>query len=266
MKPSRSLAGIFLGIISASGAVLFIFFLALTFHTPEWVEEFAADFIAKEVPDRVDAAIDSVQPPSGASALSRAASAIYASNEEKIEAYRENLREKVHDRMADAIAEARDLDCDCRDKWAQWLQDGTHTEIRLLQRANQGITDFIQSTYARVVVDLKRDIRIFASANALVFLSIVSLVIWKPQVSLQLFVPGILAIVATLVCSYFYIFEQNWLLTIIFSEYLGFTYLAYLAVVFAFLCDIVLNRARVTTQIVNAALDAVGAVASAAPC
>ncbi len=242
MNPPRSLPGIILGVVSASGAAIFLFFLALTFHTPEWVEKFAADFIEEEVSERVDTAIDSLQPPAGASALSRAASAIYARNEEKIEAYRESLRQRVHERLADAIAEVRDLDCDCRDKWAQWLEEDTHTRIRLLQRANQGITEFIQSTYAGVVHNLKHEIRIFTSANALVLLAILALVIWKPRASMQLFVPGILAITATLICSYFYIFEQNWLLAIIFNDYLGYTYFAYLAVVFALLCDIVLNR------------------------
>lgn len=266
MERTRSLQRTILGVIGATGTAVFAFFFALTFHTPEWVEDFAAGFIEKEVSERVGTAIDSVQPPAGDSALSRAASAIYAKNEEKIEQYREDLREKVHERMADAIAQARDLDCACRDKWAQWLKDGTNAQIGLLQKANEGITDFIQSNYARVVADLKRDIRIFTASNALVFLLILALAVGKPQACLQLFVPGILAAAAALVCTYFYIFEQNWLLTILFNDYLGFTYLAYLAVVFALLCDIILNRARITTEIVNAVLEAVGSVASAVPC
>lgn len=141
MEQTRSLQRIILGIIGATGTAIFAFFFALTFHTPEWVEDFAAGFIEREVAERVDTAIDSVQPPAGDSALSRAAAALYAKNEEK-----------------------------------------------------------------------------------------------------------------------------NWLLTILFNDYLGFGYLAYLAVVFALLCDIILNRARVTTTIVNAVLQAVGSVASAVPC
>ncbi len=266
MQQTRSLRRIILGIIGAIGTMIFAFFFALTFHTPEWVEDFAAGFIEREVAERVDAAIDSVRPPAGDSALSRAASALYAKNEEKIERYREALRGQVHERLADAIAQARDLDCECRDKWAQWLKDGTSAQIRLLQKANQGITDFIQSNYARVVADLKRDIRIFTFSNALVFLLILALAIRKPQASLQLFVPGILAAASAVACSYFYIFEQNWLLTILFNDYLGFTYLAYLAVVFALLCDIFLNRARITTEIVNVLLEAVGSAATAVPC
>lgn len=93
MNPPRSLQRTILGIIGACGTAIFAFFLALTYHTPEWVEDFAADFIEKEVAERVDMAIDSVQPPAGDSVLSRAASALYAKNEEKIERHREDLRE-----------------------------------------------------------------------------------------------------------------------------------------------------------------------------
>jgi len=154
MERTRSLQRTILGLIGAAGTAIFTFFFTLTFHTPEWVEDFAAGFIEKEVGERVDTAIDSIQPPAGDSTLSRAASALYAKNEEKIERYRESLREKVHERMADAIAQARDLDCECRDKWAQWLKEGTSAQIRLLQKANQGITDFIQSNYARITTQI----------------------------------------------------------------------------------------------------------------
>ncbi len=72
--------------------------------------------------------------------------------------------------------------------------------------------------------------------------------------------------ISTLFCSYFYIFEQNWLLTIIHSSYLGFAYLTWLGIVFLFLCDIVFNRARITTEILNAFFNAIGSALSVVPC
>ncbi len=53
MNPSRSLQRTLLCLIGASGAAIFSFFFALTFHTPEWVEDFVAGFIEKEVAARV---------------------------------------------------------------------------------------------------------------------------------------------------------------------------------------------------------------------
>jgi hypothetical protein len=58
MKLHRSLQRTILGITGASGASIFAFFFALTFHTPEWGEDFAADFIEKEVAQRVNTTID----------------------------------------------------------------------------------------------------------------------------------------------------------------------------------------------------------------
>lgn len=256
-----------LALIGATGTLAFGFFLALTLHTPEWVESFAASFIEREVAKRVDASFDLLQPPAeGSGILARAATALYRQNAEEIERQRELLRQRAHERMADVIAEARRLDCECRDKWAAWLKEGSTVQIQRLQISNAGIVDFIQASYARVVTDLKRDIRIFAGANGLVFLSILLLAIARPRASLQLLVPGLLAALAALICSWFYVFEQNWLLTIIYNNYLGFTYFAYLGMVFALLCDVVLNRARVCTEILNAMLSAIGSATSVVPC
>ncbi len=257
---------VILGSIGAFGASAFAFFFVVTFHTPAWVERFAAEFIEREVSRQIDQKIDALQPPGGEHALSRMASALYEANENEIERRRESLRNQVHERMADAIAQMQNLDCECRAKWANWIEERSDTRIQLLQQANETLVEFIQGTYARVVTDLKRDMRIFTGTNALVFMLLLALAFAKPQATLQLFVPGVLLTISTLICSYFYIFEQNWLLTIIYSDYLGIAYLGYLSIVFALLCDIVLNRARVTTELVNLVLSVFGKAATAVPC
>ena len=81
-----------------------------------------------------------------------------------------------------------------------------------------------------------------------------------------MFLPSALLLTSTLICSFFYVFEQNWLLTIIYDDYLGFAYLGYLGVVFLFLCDIVLNYARITSAIINAILNIIGSAAYVSPC
>lgn len=266
MTASHSAQRIILALISATGAAIFAFFFALTFNTPEWVEMYAADFIEREALKQIDAKIDYLRPPSRVTAVARAATAQYKKNEDDIERHRESLRLQVNERMSDAIAEVRDLDCECRAMWAEWLNEGSTMQIHLFQKTNEDIADFIQATYAQVVAVLKRDMRIFTAVNTAIFLLLLAVVIIKPRANLQLFVPGFLAAAATVLCSYFYLFEQNWLLTIIYNNYLGFSYLAYLGLVFGLLCDIVLNRARITTEVVNAILNAIGSAASAVPC
>jgi hypothetical protein len=76
----------------------------------------------------------------------------------------------------------------------------------------------------------------------------------------------LLLTVATIFCAYLYVFEQNWLLTIIHGDYLGLGYAAYLGVVFLFLCDIALNFGRVTTRLVNGLVGGIGGSFSLTPC
>jgi uncharacterized membrane protein YphA (DoxX/SURF4 family) len=78
--------------------------------------------------------------------------------------------------------------------------------------------------------------------------------------------PAVLLVIATLVSGYFYLFEQNWFLNIVYNDYVGYGYIAYISIVFVLLCDVVLNRAKVTTDILNAILSAVGKTASLTPC
>lgn len=248
------------------GTVLFGFFFALTIHTPEWVESFAADFIEREVSVRVDRRIDAIQPPSGEGALARMAASMYERNATEVEHHREVLRSQVHERMGAAIAAIRDPDCECRARWAEWIKQGTTTRIQSLERANERITGFIHATYAEVVTNLKRDIRIFSGSSAAMFLLLVAAAFLKPRASMQLFLPGLLLALATVTCAWFYVFRQDWLMTIINNDHVGLAYVAYLAVVFGLLCDVILNRARVSTRIVNTGFNAIGSAATALPC
>jgi len=88
----------------------------------------------------------------------------------------------------------------------------------------------------------------------------------KPQVSMQVSMLAGLMLVSTAVSSYFYLFKQNWFYTIIYNDFIGYAYLMYLGIIFLFLCDIIFNKARVTTEIVNALLNALGSSVSAVSC
>ena len=252
--------------IGVLGTVIFTAFFALTYSTPEWVEEFAAAYIESEAEARIDATIDAIRPPESDSALGRLAQSMYEKNQAQIRELKSNLKNLVHEQWAAALAQIRDLDCECRKQWEEFFASGFETNIALLQAANDRIVSFIQSTYMDVATELKRDIRIFTASNALVFVLLLLVSFMKPRAITHLFLPGTLLAISTLICSYFYIFEQNWLLTIIHSSYVGFAYLGWLGAVFLFLCDIVFNRGRITTEILNAIFDAIGSAITVGPC
>lgn len=257
--------------IGIIGFLIFAIFFYFTFGVPGYVETLGKNFIEKKVQERIDLKIDSISSTAfdfknKEGALAKIAGKLLESNEQKIEKVKLQLKNKAYEQMASAIAEVRDLDCECREKYSKMIKDGFEFENASLQFANEKLQDFTKTKYMQVSEDLKRDVRIFTGSNMLVFLLLVLVSFLKPQAIGHLFLPATLLAVATVICSYLYIFNQDWLLTIIYSNYWGFAYLAYVGVVFLFLCDIVFNKGRITTEILNGILNALGSAASFVPC
>ena len=113
---------------------------------------------------------------------------------------------------------------------------------------------------------LTREFRIFTATNALVFGLLILAVLLKRQAGLLLLPSAIVLLVAASITAYLYLFNQNWLHTLVFSDYVGFAYVGYLAVVFAFLCDIIFNRGRITARLLSRLLEAVGSTVQVVPC
>jgi len=238
-----------LRIAGLAGAALFAFFLVLTYHTPEWVEDFAASYIEEQVADNVDATIDALDAPQGDDPISRYAAQLAKQNEARIAELKDSLKEEARSQLAACIAEIRGLTAEQRTRLQAWLEDGAKTRIGSLQWENARLVAIIQSGYLGVVADIKSNMRIFSASNAVAFLLLVLVSFLRPEHTRALFVPGILLVISTLACAYLYVFEQNWLLTLIHGDYLGLAYAGYLGVAFLFLCDIWLNEARVTMAI-----------------
>ncbi len=262
MSPSLILARI----LSIVGIILFSAALYLTFSVPGWLEEFASSYIEKQLTEKIDDSIDQVAPPTREGLLGDLARKVFEANAAQIELKKDQLRSKTHASMAKALAQIRDLDCECRTKYADRYKRGFEFDLSLLQAANDKIVETIQGGYLKVVADLKRDIRIFTSSNIAIFALLLLVSFLKPNARMHLMIPAALLTASTLICSYFYIFEQNWLLSIIHSDYVGYAYLGYLGFVSLFLADIIFNHARVTTKILNAILEALGSALSATTC
>ena len=243
-----------LRVIGAGGALLFAFFFLLTFWRPLWVETFAADFIKSEVTSELHTRIDSLGFEGASGVLSQTAAAIYRKNQQQIDRYKADLKARVDLQIAACIARMLALGDEGRERLGRWLEAGRLDGMSSLAAVNEKLTDVIQGNYLRVVGELKRDLRIFTATNCACFLLLLLATFLRPDAVKMLTLPALLLTTATLYCSYAYVFDQNWLLTIIYSDYLGFAYLGYLTLAFLFLCDILLNRGRVTAQLVAGAI------------
>ena len=77
---------------------------------------------------------------------------------------------------------------------------------------------------------------------------------------------AVVLLAASVVVAYLYLFQQDWLRTIVFARYVGLWYFADLGLAFAVLGDVVLNRARVTARALCAMLHALGSGVEVGPC
>ena len=259
-------------VVSLIGVLLYGSLLAVTFLSPAWIEDYGASFIEQEVHEQVDAGIEvalsaaSDRLAGAKGMLAGAARALQRNQAERIADLRQSLQDGLHQRIADTIAQARQLDCECRQRWADWIADGFQLQIADLTLSSAKLGDFLHRQYAEVVSQLKRDLRIFAGSNALIFALLGVVAMLRGRATVPLLLPAVLLAIAGLICSWFYLFEQNWLLTIVYNDWLGWGYLAYLALVFALLLDVLVNRARVVRGIIEGAGHVLGASVQIAPC
>jgi len=255
-----------LGILGIS---IFLPLFLFTFTDPQLIETAAKSFVEWKLNTETNKKIDSVQLPQEKSfekLLGSKAKELRKEAETNLARLKQQLKDDVPDILAAEVAKMRDLDCECRMKWKNKIRESMELNIASLENAKSKLVDFGQVKYMQIVEKLTLDVRIFLGINSVIFVFLLLVSFFKPKAIRHLFLPGILMMISTIICSYFYIFEQNWFYTIIYNDYTGLGYLAYLMLVFAILCDIAFNKARVTTEILNSIFNAIGHAVSFAPC
>ena len=240
-----------LRILGLSGALVFGLVFVFTFSTPGYVEDVGKSFIEQQVEKEVRERLDIASRMIENKTLGKLAEKLLNKNTDEIADIRQNLDQGLHEKIAGALAKMRDLSCECRKKYENYIKDGMESRIVSLEKANETLSDFIKGKYMQVVKKLTLDIRIVSGSNLVLFIILVLLTFLKPRGLAHLLVPGVLLIVSSLICTYFYVFEQNWFFTIIYNDYVGFGYLVYVGILFLLLCDIALNKGRVIARILS---------------
>jgi len=251
------------------GMLLFVSLFVLTFSYPHTVEKSAKGFIGWKLKNEMNEKIDSITLPQSKTLqrfLGDKAKVLYKKTDNKLVELKQHLKDNVPAIMARQIAKMGNLSCECRKKWEERLKASIKFEIASMEKAKEKLINFTQAKYMEIVEKLTMDVRIFLGINSIVFIFLFIASFLKPKATEHLFLPGALMLLSTVICSYFYLFEQNWFYTILYNDYTGFGYLAYLLVGFAILCDIIFNKARITTEIINALANAIGSAFSVAPC
>ncbi|MES2818116.1 MAG: hypothetical protein V4812_03925 [Pseudomonadota bacterium] len=255
MKHVLRLAGI-------SGFLLFALACSATFFSPLRIEQAAQAFLQDQVVAQVNHKVDNLQHPR----LKKSAGMLSRHYQGDIAGLQQRLRDGLPDKIAAIVGQMQDARCPCRNQLSDGSRGALEFRILALGQLQGQLVALIQGTYGEAVEQLLGDLRSFTGTNAAVFLFLLLLSRLKPRAIAQLSVPAVLLLAATLVSTYFYLFQQNWFFTLLHNDYLGYGYTAYLGVVFLLLCDVSFNRARVTTRLINALLDALGSATSVVPC
>jgi len=248
--------------LSLLGAAFFGGAFALSFADPLLIERAAREVVRIEVERRVGEKIDSLSNSRVAGFAQRA----LQNADADIARSQRAIREEVPRRVAKVVADMLNADCECRKRLAENMQKAQAEHLSSLTQAREKLAGLIESAYASVTRNLMREFRIFAASNAVAFALLGVVTLARRKAALQLLLPAIVLVGAVIVTGGLYLFNQNWLHTVVFGQYVGMGYALYLAGVALLLSDVVFNRARVTTRLLNLGLQAVGSVAVVAPC
>jgi hypothetical protein len=225
---------------SIAGASLFAFAFTLSFISPPLLESVAKTIIRHELERRVTAKLEAI----GDGKVGKALDRIAPNHADEIA----KMKKEIEAMVPSVIAQMSDPACECRKRIESYI---AHFDFKSLRIGN--ITErakvLIQAKYMEVVQALTQEFRIFTFANAIVFALLGLVAYFFRNAGMQLILPTIVLIGAAVLVGFFYIFGQDWIHTIIFSEYVGYGYFSYLGLAVAFMADIVFNRGRVLITI-----------------
>ena len=249
-------------VLGALGCVFSSLAFAASFASPGFVEQVARQVIRQEVEKRVQEKIDALDE----RFLLRHAQVLARGQAERMAQARQAVAQQLPERLSQVIAEMADLDCECRKKVEAGIRGGLEAEAAGASALHEKLTVLIRTKYLETARQVVREFRIFTGTSALVFAVLLAVVLLKPRAGLHLLPSAALLLVAALVTGYLYLFNQDWLHTLVFNDYVGFGYLAYLGGAFALLGDVVLNKARVTAEVLRLVLEAAGSAVEVVPC
>jgi hypothetical protein len=247
--------------IGVAGSLLCASLFAVSWLHPAALESWARQAIAQQVQARVERQLEGL---SNAS-IGRFAGGVIDRNSREKAVAQAQIASKLPSSVALVIGAIADPVCGCRDgavspeRLAAFVDKVKRSEnaqlrasIGKLDRANARLTALIASKYRDVADALLSEVRIFSGANGALFLLLALIATFWKRSALQLLAPAIVLTGAAAITGSLYLFQQNWLHTILLSEYVGLAYFPYLGLALMFMVDIVFNRARGSYTVASA--------------
>jgi len=227
---------------SAAGCLIFLGVAALSFAGPRFFERRAKTYLV----ERLRGEVVEKHPALAAADLDGAIARL----REHAETTRKLLESRYPDALGLALASLCKHDCEQAPLTAL-VRDVLHERLQRLEGGIDRLRRWAQGRFDELIDRLLRDVRIFALTNAVMFLLAFLMASADPLPRAVRLISGALmagAAAGTLL----YVFGQNWLQIFIFSDYAGFAYVAWVALIVGAELDVLFNRGRVTQTLLHA--------------
>lgn len=170
----------------------------------------------------------------------------------------ERLQEFAAGDFPDQIAAVIAAYCGCSENdaertvaHAEVIREGLSAQMAKLNLAQSNLVKIIEQKYDEIITALRIDFLIFLLTNLIAFSAVLGATFLRSNRKNLTVYPAALLLTSVTFSSYFYVFKTDWFYTILFQDYWGLGYAVFIGIVFGFLVDIALNRARVTLQITS---------------
>ena len=241
--------------LSLLGVIVFGALLAAVQSNPQGFEARAQTFIIHEVEKQVGVTLESLPLQSLTNQFS-----------EQMQARKREIDAAVSQFITAVVGAMCRLDCTQRARLEAALEQIYQRQLAALNIGLDKLRSVVEGRYRETLTQLRRDVVIFLSVNLVVMGAALMVALGRGAAARHLLPIAAVLTVSTLIAACWYVFGQNWLWTIIYADYVGWAYLGVLAVLFIFLADIALNRARATSEALNIVAQLLGSGASWSPC
>lgn len=253
-------------VFSGIGFGLFFTLLIVLTQNPDRFNEYIKDIAVAEVSDRFhDFALQEGQGEK-LEQIKSWATQLSDRFDVQIADTRAALESGVDEFVANVLIAHCRLDCEQAEQARVFVEGLYKSRLASLEAGKERIEQAINDEFSSVLSELRADVSLFSGANSTLFLAAFLLALFKGRASVHLLPVSLSLIAATAVASSLYLFQQDWLQTVLFNSYWGGSYLFLVGILACALIDIALNKGRITTQVLNFILNAVGSAASVLPC
>ncbi len=253
-------------VLSAVGAIIFSALFHYIQLAPKDFDERTRNFAVAKIEEKFDEQVGRAANSETMDSVATIAGQFSDKLEERVELLRNSLDAGAAEFIADVLAAACKLDCERREEAERMVRIFFESTIARYGFALDRVQSLIVGEYDEVMTELRADLKIFSGSSFVALLFALLLSLFRGAAAKHLLPISLALSVSTLIAVYWYVAGQDWVTTILFSDYWGWAYAMMLGVVSIFLMDIAANKARVTSTIFNGIGSAFGGEIHFSPC